>query len=217
MNKPKRKRSTKKKGGKGKRKGGAFENKVCKLLSLWVSNDTRDDLYCRSATSGGRATVRFQRYGTKSVNQAGDITCIDTSGDEILTKIFCIECKSYKDLFYHSLLLLKPKNKSFVGFWKQTCDTAQDHDRLPLLIAKSKKNAEIIVGISYEGLISLNCSTSDLHNVIDSYSLYSGKLKLYLFTFDEFVISFKIKTTPKLSVRLPKWKLEPLPRKRLSK
>ena len=47
--------------GYGKQKGGEYERTVCKKLSLWVSNGTRDDIFWRSAMSGGRATLQRKK------------------------------------------------------------------------------------------------------------------------------------------------------------
>jgi hypothetical protein len=43
--------------GGGKQKGSQFERDVCRELSLWVSHGKQEDVYWRSAMSGGRSTV----------------------------------------------------------------------------------------------------------------------------------------------------------------
>ena len=46
--------------GGGKEKGSSFERLVCKRMSMWLSKGERDDLFWRSAMSGGRATVQLR-------------------------------------------------------------------------------------------------------------------------------------------------------------
>ena len=67
----------------GKLKGGAFEREICVKLSKWVSYGERDDLFWRSAMSGGRQTVGFKK-GINRKNQAGDITAIDPIGQKLI-------------------------------------------------------------------------------------------------------------------------------------
>jgi len=43
--------------GGGKAKGASFERDICRRLSLWVSAGKQEDVFWRSAMSGGRSTV----------------------------------------------------------------------------------------------------------------------------------------------------------------
>ena len=101
--------------GGGKQKGGNFERLICKKLSLWVSYGKRDDIFWRSAMSGGRATVGLKK-GIKRTNQFGDITAIDPMGQKLIDT-FIIECKAYKNIQLQSMLFGKPKDNSIYGFW----------------------------------------------------------------------------------------------------
>ena len=120
--------------GYGKAKGGQFEREVCVALSNWVSNNKRDDIFWRSAMSGGRATVKFKK-GKNNISQIGDISAVDKAGHPFL-KLFVVECKNYKNLQILSLLFDKPKNGSLLEFWEKLvidCSTANKH---PFLVAK---------------------------------------------------------------------------------
>jgi len=86
---------------KSKQKGAAFERSICKQLSLWVSGGKREDLFWRSAMSGGRATVHKDK--SKVGAQAGDICSIDPMSSELVSKYY-IECKNYKDLNFDSYI-----------------------------------------------------------------------------------------------------------------
>jgi len=128
----KRKRP-RRKGSKGKSKGSAFERKTCKQLSLWVSNGKDEDLFWRSAMSGGRATVGA-KTGKKLRRQAGDISATSEEGCK-LTNMFFVECKHYADLNVLPFLLGRKTGK-LAGFWRVACREARKHDKQPMLIAK---------------------------------------------------------------------------------
>ena len=91
LNQKEKSMTAKKKSVNGKQKGSEFERYICKTLSGWASYGKRDDLYWRSAMSGGRATVQFKK-NIKNTSQVADISCIDSAG-EFLTDLCCIECK----------------------------------------------------------------------------------------------------------------------------
>jgi hypothetical protein len=117
--------------GGGKQKGAAFEREVCRELSLWMSHGKQEDVYWRSAMSGGRSTVAFA-LGKRFQNQAGDISCISPVGDP-LTRRFLIECKSYAKLNFLGLLTGKG---NLIEFWGEALVQAAAYNKLPLLIAK---------------------------------------------------------------------------------
>lgn len=76
---------------KSKRKGGSFERDVCKAISLAWTGGTRDDLFYRTASSGGRATSRSKK-GQKTANAAGDVAAMDPDGFPLL-RAFAFEIK----------------------------------------------------------------------------------------------------------------------------
>lgn len=118
--------------GGGKAKGAGFERQTCKALSLWVSGGKREDLFWRSAMSGGRATVAARR-GAKVSAQAGDITATHEDG-HVLTNTWLIECKRINDLNYASFFL-KGQGR-LAGFWTEACVQALRHGKMPMLIAR---------------------------------------------------------------------------------
>ncbi len=124
-------------------KGGEFERKICKRLSLWISDNMRDDLFWRSAMSGGRASLVAKRLPNKKrYNQCGDISAISREGQDFLD-VFFIECKFLKSLqidawiYGHEGLLPK--------LWDKALQEAMDHDRVPLVIAKQNNKQELIL------------------------------------------------------------------------
>ena len=79
------------KSGAGSRKGGAFERRMAKRLSLWWTGGERDDVIWRTQISGGRATVRG-RKGKRTEGQYGDLTYTDPCAKPLFD-LFVIECK----------------------------------------------------------------------------------------------------------------------------
>lgn len=77
--------------GSGKAKGGAFERLICKKLSLWWTHNKRDDVFYRTASSGGRATQRSKK-GKHTHGQYGDIQAVDPIGQPLMD-LCVIECK----------------------------------------------------------------------------------------------------------------------------
>ena len=68
--------------GKKSKKGGGFEREMCKLLSKWYTHGERDDIFWRTAGSGGRATVRMKQ-GKMTADSAGDMCAIDEIGKKL--------------------------------------------------------------------------------------------------------------------------------------
>lgn len=120
--------------GGGKQKGSQFERDICKQLSLWISSDQREDIFWRSAMSGGRATISSSK-GKSLIAQVGDISCIDPIGSKFAESFYC-ECKFYANLDY--LGLLKDTGK-LLEFWLDTKTKSEDCGKNPLLIAKQNR------------------------------------------------------------------------------
>jgi hypothetical protein len=124
-----------------KQKGAAYERQICVKLSRWVSGGKKDDLFWRSAMSGGRATVSAKR-GNYLNNQAGDICAVGPEG-HALTSEFYIECKFYKDLDLESFFI-HSKGK-LASFWYETLKQATLHGKHPMLIAKQNRSPDLLL------------------------------------------------------------------------
>lgn len=116
-----------------KQKGGAFERQICKALSKWVTDGAKEDVFWRSAMSGGRATVQG-RKGV-SVRQAGDITAVAPEGHSFTDEWF-VECKNIKDMKLSPFLL--SRSGLLHKFWKKARAEAQKYNRQPMLIVRSR-------------------------------------------------------------------------------
>ena len=134
-----------------KNKGGNFERKICKLLSLWYSENERDDIFYRSASSGAMATQRFKK-GKTTVGQGGDITSADSDGIKFIEKV-SIELKHYKTFSLDFLLFNKPSVVR--DWWGQCSNDASRSNKYPILIIKKNGLPEIII---------FNCKMKNLLN-----------------------------------------------------
>lgn len=80
--------------GYGASKGAAYERTLAVMLSLWLTDNQREDVLWRTAMSGGRATVA-RRKGRSAEAQAGDLQPTDKVADWFCST-FLIEAKRYK-------------------------------------------------------------------------------------------------------------------------
>jgi hypothetical protein len=117
--------------GGGGPKGGAFERRVCKQLSLWVSNGVSDSLFWRSAMSGGRATIQLRR-GKVNVRQSGDICAIDPMGYPFVEENFT-ELKHYNNLGIDRAFVCR--TGTLANFWRHARREATKYGKRPLLVA----------------------------------------------------------------------------------
>lgn len=166
--------------GGSNRKGGAFERKICKDLSMLVSSGSRNDLFWRSSMSGGRSTVQFKRTGKAIDTQSGDLSAIHELGMEFSNE-FSIECKHYKSLQLH-MLIVGGKGGA-VQFWKQAVEDATRANKTPLLFAK-QNHMPLLCGTNRAGARSL------LSRPMSTVAAYYPKLDLYLLTWEALARNF---------------------------
>lgn len=172
--------------GGGKQKGAAFERQICKGLSLWVSRGKNEDLFWRSAMSGGRSTVAMKTRGTKLAAQAGDISSVHELGHKFIQQ-FMVECKTYKSLDYASLI--KGKG-NLLAFWDKAREEAKSYHKQPLLIAK-QNNFPIVV--------CMTAATAAFLRADRLVVLTMPQVDLYIVLWDDFT---KLNPEPRERVRL---------------
>lgn len=126
-------------------KGGQFERKICGILSLWVSHNKRDDVFWRSAMSGGRATLRsYRKRAPQLIAQAGDISALGQEGEPFLARFFA-ECKFYADLgIFHMITGRTTKNGPLDKFWRPYLKRARELNRAPFVVAKQNRIPELV-------------------------------------------------------------------------
>lgn len=160
-----------------KQKGSSFERHICKQLSLWLTNDTREDCLWRSSMSGGRATVAAAK-GKRFATQAGDISAISPEG-EVLTSMFVVECKHYANLNFDGLLT---KTGKLYEFWELLKKEAVKYHKKPMLVAKQNRKPTIIAVdacglklLSLSNHVLLACPAYDLNIVaFDKFVEHAG-------------------------------------------
>jgi hypothetical protein len=135
--------------GGGKAKGSQFERDMCVVLSKWISDGKSEDLFWRSALSGGRATIG-QRKGKFHSSQVGDISAIHPDGHYFISS-FAPECKFYASLDYSSILSGKGK---LLTFWAEIRKQAHTHDKMPFLMAKQNR-MPVFVHLCKSGMAAL--------------------------------------------------------------
>lgn len=123
----------------GKQKGASFEREVCVMLSSWITKGAQEDVFWRSAMSGGRATVAFKR-GKRLASQVGDISAVHPAGNYFIEH-FAPECKFYAKLDYEGLLTGKGK---LLAFWAEINEQAGRYNKHPFMIVRQNRMASNI-------------------------------------------------------------------------
>lgn len=81
----------------GHAKGASWERHLCRQLSLWWTEGKTDDVFWRSAGSGGMAKRRG-RDSKKTYGQHGDIMAVDPIGSALID-VFTVEVKKGYDRY----------------------------------------------------------------------------------------------------------------------
>lgn len=122
-------------------KGGEFERKIAKYLTIWLSGKEKPYIYWRMPGSGSLATI-----SEANKELSGDIHALRLEG-AFLTDRFSIECKDgYPKANFHQHLK-NIKNFEIKDFWLQCLEAAQKAGKHGMLVWK-KKGLKEIVGIS---------------------------------------------------------------------
>ncbi len=132
--------------GGGKHKGSSFERQVCRDLSKWITYGRRDDLFWRSAMSGGVATVG-KKAGIDRAAQSGDISAISDGGffgeeaGRFIGKV-SVECKFLSD--YKMARLIEESSGLLADAILQSRKAA-GKNRWSMVVAKSNRRPVIAV------------------------------------------------------------------------
>lgn len=150
----------KKRKGRGKSKGSAFERSICRQLSLWWSKGRHDDIFWRTSNSGGRATVRNSTTGE------GDIGAVRPSG-HLLIKAFTFELKcGYNSATPFDLVDMPKKSKQ--RLWEQWITKLSvkrkdwiiiaKRDRRKAVVAMDMLTAEIFRQLGVKFVLEVSCA-----------------------------------------------------------
>jgi hypothetical protein len=92
-------------------KGGNFEREIAVTLSSWWTNGTNQEVFWRSAGSGGRATRR-SRAGKSAKRDTSDLRASDPIGEPFL-RLFAPELKN--GYFQHPIIQLVDRPRHTLG------------------------------------------------------------------------------------------------------
>ena len=96
---------------KSSRKGSSFERKICKDLSLWVTDNNLEDVFYRTAGSGGRGTFRAKQ-GKETANAHGDMMYTRPEGEMFLRAVTVEMKKGYNAAIIEQLFNGESMTKS---------------------------------------------------------------------------------------------------------
>jgi hypothetical protein len=108
-------------------KGADFERELCKKLSLWWTDDERDDVFWRTAGSGGRATMRG-RKGASTYGQDGDIQAVDPVGKPLMDLVTIELKRGYAPATFADILEPTKKGTTpmYLTFFEQAIRSAKN-------------------------------------------------------------------------------------------
>ncbi len=149
-----------------KQKGASFEREICVSLSKWLTNGVQEDVFWRSAMSGGRSTVAFKR-GKRHASQVGDISCIDPIGTKFINT-FAPECKHVASLDLQGLLTGKGK---LLAFWDEITKQAERYGKNPIMFARQNR-LPTSVCLTHSGLNTLGLGIHKTQIISRPYDLY---------------------------------------------
>jgi hypothetical protein len=132
--------------GGGKAKGSSFEREIARILSLWWSNQERDDIFGRTMSSGAWGTQRA-KSGKRTFGQYGDLQALDPIGQPFIS-MCCAELKvgyGSWDVLDALDRLTKTKPQTFELFLKQVVEeTSKSDSKYPILIFKRDRKETML-------------------------------------------------------------------------
>ena len=178
-------------------KGSNWEREFSKRLSLWWTNNEKDDVFWRVMASGGRATVRM-KSGKTTANQSGDIMATDPVGLPLIA-LCSLELKAgyNKELDFLTIVDGKGKKPCLLEqFMKQTYVSASQSGKkvLPILVIKRDRHNPVI-GLDYDLYSKVGWSLPDS---APSILIVKGIYEMIFFTLDDFFKWFKPDTFKKV-------------------
>jgi len=137
-----------KKGPNGQKKGRSFEKEIAKELSLWWSNNEKEDVFYCTAGSGSRFTSR-KKQGKDTSFSCGDIGLTDPMGKPLLD-LLSIEIKrGYSDkLDLLSFVDSKNKNHELLDWILKAKKEVLEAKRQDFIIIFKRDRKEKMVCVS---------------------------------------------------------------------
>lgn len=127
----------------GHKKGSSFERIICKGFSKWWTRGKRDDIFWRTANSGGRAKSR-SKLNKGTFGQYGDIQATDPIGQPFLNTVV-VELKiGYKKWSFLDILDKKDTSadQTFEKFFEQVNED-KTNARVPYYMIITKRDQRV--------------------------------------------------------------------------
>lgn len=134
------------KAGHGAHKGSQFERSFCSLLSQWYTREKLDDVFYRTAGSGGRATVR-RKKGTTTAGGAGDIQALNPVGGPLM-ELLTFELKRGYNKVNIQDLIDRPDRMAqcpLEDWVRQAQDSAEGHSLYWMIVHKRDQREPILL------------------------------------------------------------------------
>ena len=175
-------------------KGSNFEREICKLLSLWWTNNKREDVFWRTSGSGARATTRSKTKQT-TFGQYGDIQATEPIGQPLIDLCTITLKRGYSKSTFADLVeestTHNAKHCMYAKFIKQA---RHDHNRAGsftwMLIVKRDRRKPIVI-IPYKLFYSLQSRGTLLGDVGTYAVLNIGRLKkrkrIFVYSLEDFL------------------------------
>ena len=130
------------------KKGGQFEREFSKLLSLWYTENERDDVFWRTSGSGARATTR-RKQQKRTKYEYGDISFRDPIGLPFID-YFLLELKRgyTKDIDVLSLLDGQKGKSILLRWWDKAVEEMSFAKRKAVLLVIRRNNKKECIVIS---------------------------------------------------------------------
>lgn len=125
-----------------KRKGSAWERKICTKLSLWISDGARANMFSRNVLSGGAFTLAATKG--KELGLPGDIAASHPLAFEFLSK-FAVEAKHHKRISLDTYLWDFTGHNFLARVWESTKGQANRVGVHPMIIAKQNQCPAIVL------------------------------------------------------------------------
>ena len=175
-------------------KGGSYEREIAKKLSLWFTDGKRDDLICRTDSSGGRASVRTKNKKITNKYLYGDLKHSDNACLSMFDK-WSIELKTGymvgKNTRWDILDILDSKQKEpiIIKFWEQCIRDADLSNREPILIfRRNGRTSCIMLTKEYVHELESLYGDNNQKSVVFTISDEEGNSKLLIvFNLDSFL------------------------------
>lgn len=165
----------------GKIKGNNYERVISKRLSLWLTNNERDDLIWHTHGSGSRFTNRMKK-NKKTYGQDGDITSTCSGDSELFLNKISVELKAYKDINLWGLIT--HSTKGILGFWNQARKQSMACNKIPVLIIKQNNRPELLISTDdfYDIILKqpISCEPIMRTKISDTNVIFIWKLKDFL-------------------------------------